>query len=65
MSRAGRICVGEAHLSGFIARGRVCAENLIRVEAVMESDHVIVLGEAHLRRILKYYADYYNNFRAH
>src|SRR6202047_1067579 len=26
-------------------------------------DHVIVLGEAHLRRILKYYARYYNGFR--
>jgi hypothetical protein len=28
-------------------------------------DHIIVLGEAHLRRVLKYYADYYNNFRTH
>jgi transposase InsO family protein len=28
-------------------------------------DHIIVLGEAHLRRILKSYADYYNNFRTH
>jgi hypothetical protein len=26
-------------------------------------DHVIVLGEAHLRRILRSYADYYNGFR--
>jgi hypothetical protein len=26
---------------------------------------VIVLGEAHLRRVLKCYADYYNNFRTH
>src|SRR5271163_3995677 len=28
-------------------------------------DHVIVLGEAHLRRVLKCYADYYNSFRTH
>jgi len=28
-------------------------------------DHVIVLGEANLRRVLKSYADYYNNFRTH
>ena len=28
-------------------------------------DHVIVLGEAHLRRILKSYADYYNPVRTH
>jgi transposase InsO family protein len=28
-------------------------------------DHVIVLGEAHLRRILKFYARYYNGVRTH
>src|SRR5712671_299299 len=28
-------------------------------------DHVVVFGEAHLRRILKAYADYYNNVRPH
>jgi Integrase core domain len=28
-------------------------------------DHVIVLGELHLRRILKSYAQYYNGTRAH
>ena len=28
-------------------------------------DHIIVLGEAHLRRILKAYASYYNNERTH
>jgi hypothetical protein len=28
-------------------------------------DHVIVLGEAHLRRILKSYARYYNGVRTH
>jgi transposase InsO family protein len=34
----------------------------IRRECV---DHIIVLGETHLRRILKSYTDYYNNFRTH
>jgi hypothetical protein len=28
-------------------------------------DHIIVLGEAHLRRVLKSYADYYNRVRTH
>ena len=28
-------------------------------------DHVIVLGEAHLRRTLSKFADYYNNVRIH
>jgi transposase InsO family protein len=28
-------------------------------------DHIIVLGEAHLRHILKTYASYYNNARTH
>jgi transposase InsO family protein len=28
-------------------------------------DHVIVLGEAHLRRTLRAYADYYNGVRTH
>jgi hypothetical protein len=34
----------------------------IRRECV---DHIIVLGEADLRRILKSYADYYNGVRTH
>jgi hypothetical protein len=34
----------------------------IRRECV---DHIIVLGEAHLRRVLKSYADYYNSVRTH
>src|ERR1700738_160671 len=29
------------------------------------SDHIIIRGEAHLRRVLKSYADYYNLFRTH
>ncbi|MCA6108271.1 integrase core domain-containing protein [Bradyrhizobium sp. CNPSo 4026] len=28
-------------------------------------DHIIVLGETHLRRILRSYARYYNDFRTH
>ena len=28
-------------------------------------DHVIVMGEAHLRRLLRAYADYYNTWRTH
>jgi transposase InsO family protein len=28
-------------------------------------DHIIVLGEAHLRQILKFYACYYNETRTH
>jgi transposase InsO family protein len=28
-------------------------------------DHVVILGEAHLRRVLLAYADYYNGFRTH
>jgi transposase InsO family protein len=28
-------------------------------------DHVLVMGEAHLRRILRDYADYYNRIRTH
>jgi transposase InsO family protein len=35
---------------------------LIRRECL---DHVIVLGEAHLRKILRAYADYYNRIRTH
>src|ERR1700678_2829431 len=34
----------------------------IRRECV---DHLIVMGEKHLRRVLKSYARYYNNFRTH
>jgi transposase InsO family protein len=28
-------------------------------------DHIVVFGEAHLRRILRAYGDYYNNIRTH
>jgi transposase InsO family protein len=29
------------------------------------TDHLIVLGEAHLRRVLRAYARYYNDIRTH
>ena len=28
-------------------------------------DHIIILGEAHLRRVLRVYAGYYNEIRTH
>ena len=28
-------------------------------------DHMIVMGEAHLRQLLRAYADYYNTYRTH
>src|SRR5262245_40024409 len=28
-------------------------------------DHVVILGEAHLRQVLAAYADYYNHLRTH
>ena len=34
----------------------------IRLECL---DHIIVLGETHLRRILRFYTRYYNNIRTH
>src|SRR5947208_13792576 len=45
--------------------GRTAAERLIgsiRRECI---DHLVVLGEAHLRRILTKYAAYYNELRTH
>ena len=41
------------------------AERLIRSIRRECVDHIIVLGEAHLRRILKSYARYYNETRTH
>jgi hypothetical protein len=39
-----------------------CSSGSIRRECL---DHVVVLGEAHLRRILRAYANYYNRVRTH
>jgi len=36
-----------------------------RIDPAECVDHVIVLGEMHLRRVLKSYADYYNGVRTH
>jgi transposase InsO family protein len=41
------------------------AERLIGSIRRERLDRVVVLGEAHLRRILKSYADYYNSVRTH
>jgi transposase InsO family protein len=41
------------------------AERLIRSIRRECLDHLVVLSEAHLRRILQSYADYYNNIRTH
>jgi transposase InsO family protein len=43
----------------------VFAERLIGSIRREYVDHIIVLGEAHLRRILKSYARYYNEVRTH
>jgi transposase InsO family protein len=39
------------------------AERLIGSIRCERLDHLVVLSEAHLRRILRSYADYYNNIR--
>jgi transposase InsO family protein len=41
------------------------AERLIGSIRHERVDHIIVLGEMHLRRVLKSYADYYNEVRTH
>jgi hypothetical protein len=50
----------------------VCTENLIDVDEMRESpksawclDHLVVVSEAHLRRMLQAYAGYYNKIRTH
>jgi Integrase core domain len=53
-------CVGANRL------GRSCAaERLIESIRRECTDHIIVLGEVHLRRVLKSYATYYNAARTH
>jgi transposase InsO family protein len=41
------------------------AERLIRSIRRECVDHIVVLGETHLRRILQTYAGYYNKIRTH
>jgi transposase InsO family protein len=52
------IAPGSPWQNGFVER----LIGSIRRECV---DHIIVLGEMHLRRVLKSYADYYNSVRTH
>jgi len=54
----------QAHRSGLplAERLRRKADWMIRRECV---DHVVVWGEAHLRRILRKYSAYYNELRTH
>jgi len=50
--------VAQSSVDGFAER----LIGSIRRECV---DHFVVLGEAHLRRILRAYAHYYNDIRTH
>ena len=45
--------------------GRTASRKLIGSIRRECADHVIALGEAHLRRILQAYARYYNDLRTH
>jgi len=55
---------GQAYRASLALAEWLCrtADRSIRRECV---DHIIVLGEAHLRRILRSYARYYNDIRTH
>ena len=64
----GRICVshdgdGCLHCLGLIDDEDV--NGYLRSADERARDHIIVLGEAHLCRILRSYADYYNGVRTH
>jgi hypothetical protein len=54
----------EAHRTGFTLAEWLC-RTADRIDPARVLDHIIVLGEAHLRGILKFYADYYNGVRTH
>ena len=56
--RAKPIALASPWQNGFVER----LIGSIRRECV---DHFVVLGEAHLRRILRAYARYYNDIRTH
>jgi hypothetical protein len=55
---------GQAYRTG-LALAEWLVERLIGSIRRECADNIIVLGEAHLRRILKSYADYYNSVRTH
>jgi integrase len=48
-----------------IALNKELKKQLLKVKENEGIDHIIVLGDAHLRRILKSYVDYYNSVRTH
>src|SRR5436189_606486 len=50
------------HANPFRTAPSLCADMIFGKDSV---DHVVVLGEAHLRRILTKYAGYYNELRTH
>ena len=55
---------GQAYRTSFaLAEG--FSERLIGSIRRQRLDNAIICGEAHLRRVLKSYADYYNRFRTH
>ena len=58
-------CVPWASGTSLPHQPRGFAERLIGSIRRECLDHVIVLGEAHLRRVLKSYAHYYNGVRTH
>src|ERR1700740_2551156 len=58
----------HGHSGKALVTGLTLAEHVERLIGSIRReclDHLIVLGEAHLRRLLKNYADYYNGVRAH
>jgi hypothetical protein len=55
---------GMAHYIS-VALAECFCQTADRIDPAWMCGHVIVLGEAHLRRILKSYSVYYNNIRTH
>ncbi len=65
----------KRRVDGMGIRRIVTARKAPKINAICErvigsirrecTDHVIVFGESHLRRVLREYIDYYNSFRTH
>ena len=55
---------GQAYRTGFALAEWRC-RTADRVDPGECVDHFVILGEAHLRRILRVYAGYYNDIRTH
>jgi hypothetical protein len=49
---------------GFALAERLCRK-IDRINPARVHEHIVVLGETHLRRVLKSYARYYNEVRTH